>query len=228
MIRLRDLVALNLLLAHSIIFSYRLSIILPIYQDDRSAECCIAALTKDPMFFQYELLMLYVQSAPAFVDNMKFYCDRYTNIQHYVFDNDPGMGALLNFGIAASSADYVTRSATNIRYSRYAFDLMMEFLDEHDWGKIVYGGCYQVSGHLRDYYEIFLTAQKKEYYDTLANAHVIGIWKKNIHAQEGMFDEQYLNCQQLFWDTILEKSHVAMFYPFMVATVSLEPEGMTA
>lgn len=198
------------------LWSADISLIIPIYQDEKQFPSFFKSLTQDPLFGTYDVLIEAVASYQHKQDLVTPLVEEYPNVRVIKVYNNPGIGFLLNIAVHASYGEYLMMISPAFRYKQYAFDLMKEQFSKKPNIEMVFAGYYKINSSIDSFYDIYATneqlipiVKERPYLDL--NCPVM--WKKSLHKKHGFFNDAYCATADMdFWVRATKKGLSSFFY----------------
>jgi len=174
---------------------YKVSIITSVFNGDDFIEAFLEDSLRQSIFPQSELILVNANSPGNEEPIIKKYMDKYPNIKYFRLKSVPGLFAVYNFAIKQASADFIAVATLDNRRNPAALEMEVQTLKDHPEIDLVYQD-YILSLVPNDAWENHhgYSISVPEYLPERMRLCLPGpqpVWRKNLHAKYGWFDEKY-------------------------------------
>jgi GT2 family glycosyltransferase len=185
----------------------KVSIITSVYDGAKFIDGFLEDITCQSIFDKCELILVDCNEGNSLYEKevIEKYQKKYSNIHYYSLDKDPGVYGAWNYGIKKSQGEYITNANLDDRRSYQMIELCYKTALQNPDKDLVYP-CFLVT---HKPHETFYTTRTRQIFNTLPFTKqnmkycppgCMPLWKKSLHAKNGMFDEQYTSAGDLeFW-----------------------------
>jgi glycosyltransferase involved in cell wall biosynthesis len=174
---------------------YKVSIITSVFNGDDFIEAFLEDTIRQSIFPQAELILVNANSPGNEEPIIMKYAAKYPNIKYLRLKTDPGLFAVYNLAIKQASADLIAIATLDNRRNPTALEREVRMLENHPEIDLIYQD-YILSLVPNEVWENHhgYSISVPEYLPERMNLCLPGpqpVWRKNMHARYGWFDENY-------------------------------------
>ncbi len=212
----------------------RLTIITSVFNGDRYIEHFLEQIANQTIYAQCQHIIINANSSGNEELYILPFLKKHQNTEYYRLEKDPGLYAVWNMAIKKSKAPYLVSANLDDRLAPFAYELLLQELDQHSEIDLVYSDAYittdanQVFGKHK-YCSSYSAPEFS--YTALQKGCFIGshpIWRKSMHDKYGLFDEKFLSAGDWeMWLRAASRGALFLHVKCLTAVNYLGPEELT-